>query len=121
MRRVLASVLLVLFSFALIAPALASEPESNLPACCRRGGKHECQMHGSAGQSGPALLAASCPYYAGVRGISAQPVSIALASALNALTTLLLSNAALYVQAISFLLISFSRFAQKRGPPALLS
>lgn len=43
MRRVCASLLMLIFSLPLIAPALASTPDdSQLPACCRRGGKHHC-------------------------------------------------------------------------------
>jgi len=42
-RRTLAAALLTLFSFSLIVPLVfASDPESKLPACCRRAGKHRC-------------------------------------------------------------------------------
>ena len=35
--------LLALFSFSLISPAvLASDADSKLPACCKRNGKHHC-------------------------------------------------------------------------------
>src|ERR1700743_3776323 len=45
MRRAQALLLLGLFSFALISPALlAADPDSALSACCRRDGKHHCAM-----------------------------------------------------------------------------
>jgi hypothetical protein len=49
MRRALASILLVLFSFTLIAPLLLADNASDLPACCRRDGKHHCAMMGMSG------------------------------------------------------------------------
>ena len=63
MRRLWAATLVVLFSLSLIGPALsASSPESNLPACCRRDGKHHCAMMAmqSAASSGPVLAGARC-------------------------------------------------------------
>jgi hypothetical protein len=42
MRRIPASVLLLLFSYTLITPLLFAEPESKIAACCRRDGKHHC-------------------------------------------------------------------------------
>jgi len=40
-RSVSAALLLAIFGFSLITPALsASDPESKLPPCCRRTGKH---------------------------------------------------------------------------------
>jgi hypothetical protein len=44
MRRALASLLLAVFSFPLIAPALLGNTDSDLPSCCLRGGRHHCVM-----------------------------------------------------------------------------
>ena len=44
MQRTLASLLLALVSFSLIGPLLVADTASNLPACCRRDGKHHCAM-----------------------------------------------------------------------------
>ncbi|HSM76231.1 MAG TPA: hypothetical protein VLT57_01330 [Bryobacteraceae bacterium] len=66
MRRLWALSLVFFFSFSLIAPALfASNPEENLPACCRRDGKHHCAMSGSprAESQGLSLHAAPCSAY----------------------------------------------------------
>src|ERR1041384_748053 len=59
MRRTWAILLLALFSFPLISPAvLASDARAKLPACCRRDGQHHCTATASTG--GPGLQAARC-------------------------------------------------------------
>ncbi|HVV45274.1 MAG TPA: hypothetical protein VHC72_08700 [Bryobacteraceae bacterium] len=62
MRRLLASLLLVVFSLSLISPALASAAKSNLPACCLRNGKHHCEMAAEVSTHGKPGLRASCPF-----------------------------------------------------------
>jgi hypothetical protein len=117
MRRALASLLLVLFSFALASPAFAADPDSNLPACCRRGGKHECSMHNS-GQ--PGWQSAQCPIYPGARGTAAQPFSATLATVTHSTIVLLLACWVIAWQA--FVLVrNFDRASWKRGPPTLLA
>ena len=52
MDRLLALVLVWLLSFPLIAPLVSSpadSAEANLPACCRRDGKHACAMRAKPG------------------------------------------------------------------------
>lgn len=44
MRRLLPLALVLFFSLAPLASALASADDSNLPACCRRNGAHHCEM-----------------------------------------------------------------------------
>jgi hypothetical protein len=69
MRRALTILLLAIFSFSLMAPALLAEDESNLPACCRRHGKHECGMKMVTARppvsSGPSINSTKrpCPEY----------------------------------------------------------
>ncbi len=58
MRRALASLLLVIWIAGFCVPAL--ETQSNIPACCRRDGKHHC-MRTSPGD-GFHAAAACCPY-----------------------------------------------------------
>lgn len=70
MKRIFASALLLLISLPLIvqAMALGRDPESRLPACCRRGGMHHCaaSAEGTLPQPGGEQLAAfrsKCPLY----------------------------------------------------------
>src|SRR5258708_38361149 len=47
--RIIAAALLLVFAGNTALPALFADPESNLPACCRRDGKHHCAMMDMAG------------------------------------------------------------------------
>jgi hypothetical protein len=44
LRRISAILLLALFGFSLTGFAFHSDPEANLPACCRRHGNHHCAL-----------------------------------------------------------------------------
>jgi hypothetical protein len=65
--RFISILLLAIVGFGPIASAFASGPESKLPVCCRRDGKHHCAKPASAGTplSGAAFGASSekCPLY----------------------------------------------------------
>jgi hypothetical protein len=58
--------LLIAFGFPCVAPIFAATPdlEANLPACCRRHGKHHCPMPESApgGSSSPVFQGPPCPF-----------------------------------------------------------
>jgi hypothetical protein len=119
MRRACATLLLVWFSFSLIAPLLSAEDESNLPACCRRGGAHQCGMqHSTPGDSSsPAFRTQPerCPYYPGA-GVSSL-------DALNAPAPTrffadVVRHPSVHAQTEALCRISFTRSCQKRGPPS---
>src|ERR1035438_5923784 len=59
MRRLAASLLLLLLCAGLALPVLVAR-ESGVPACCRRSGKHHCAMPPQGG--GFRTLAPNCPY-----------------------------------------------------------
>src|SRR5213082_915167 len=59
MRRLWATLLLAVIGFALIGPALlAASADTNLPACCRRDGKHHCATPASS--NGPSIQPVRC-------------------------------------------------------------
>jgi len=64
-RRILASLLQILISAQMVTPLVAAGTRSDLPACCRRAGKHHCaestvrhiaQPSGPSDQSGQAQI-----------------------------------------------------------------
>ena len=126
MRRAFAILLTMLVSFPLILPAFVSDPSANLPACCRKNGKHGCGMANMAGHSvsdssQPSIqsVKTKCPFYP---SSNSGPVS---SIALNHDTAQLffgeeISRPALQAQTEARYRISFDRACQKRGPPAFL-
>lgn len=121
-RSVCAIVLLGVFSFAMAVPIVFADSDSQLPACCRRNGKHHCAMAGLEPSSGPAFQAplGHCPLYpaAGTVSLHSDPV---LAAAPQILFAAVVSHPAYHAQTEAHYRASFSRSRQKRGPPILLS
>lgn len=71
MRRILSISLLLLLMLPLVSPLFAaSTADMNVPACCRRNGKHHCMMRAAIAQgfssdgtqTKSATLQESCPY-----------------------------------------------------------
>jgi hypothetical protein len=113
--------LLVLFGFPLIVPAIRVESESKLPSCCRREGKHHCGIaHTSSQGTSGATLREKCPNYPGV---SALPVfsNTILLNATQVFFASILKHPSVHSQTEALQRISFSRSRQKRGPPKLVS
>ena len=118
MRRVLASLLLAVFSFLPLAPVLLAD-DSNLPACCRRLGAHHCAM-ASADTQGASLIPQRCAQFPwGGAALAASGMASVTSS--EAVFAAILSHPAAHAQTEARYRISFSRAWQKRGPPALLS
>jgi hypothetical protein len=64
LRRISAILLLALFSFSLIGFAFQSDPDANLPACCRRSGNHHCSLASHRKSFGVGFNAnAQCPLF----------------------------------------------------------
>ena len=126
MRRVPAILLVFVFSFSLIAPALFVDAESNLPACCRRDGKHHCGMMArdmaAAPSSGLAIdaLRTRCPFFPNGGAVLPHSGAALLATSQPAGVSIV-SQIAAPAQAEAGYRISFSRSHHKRGPPSLLS
>lgn len=120
MRRVIASGLLSLFALLLTGPAaFLPDPESNLPACCRRDGAHHCGQarHQANSSAGPQLSGASapCPLFP-----AAGMVSHGLATGLFAPVGFHVGWVAQPADAIRNVTPAstpFGRAHQERGPP----
>jgi hypothetical protein len=124
MRRIVAVLMLVVFGSFLSAPLLAasSDPQSSLPACCRRDGQHHCMMGMMQSQTGSTLasVGSHCPFFPqpGV-AIDVQPHAIEPAPA-GVFYAALQSHPAVHAQTEAQGRISLDRSHQKRGPPARL-
>jgi hypothetical protein len=123
MRRFPAILLLALFSFSLLSPAFSSDSDANLPACCRRAGKHHCSMAmgGEASSSGASFKAnVRCPVYPGVAlypgGGSAARMTTAPSLDPPAIGHALLVHASQPDRAVVR-----ARAHHKRGPPSFSS
>jgi hypothetical protein len=126
MRRVPAILLVFLFSFSLIAPALFPDAQSNLPACCRRDGKHHCGMTAQdmaqTPSSGAAVeaLHAKCRFFPEGGAVLPHSDAALLAASQRAYVSLV-TRIAVTAQVEAGYRLSCNRAHQKRGPPALLS
>jgi hypothetical protein len=126
MRRAWAAILVVLFSFPLIAPAFASGPDdAQLPACCRRNGRHHCAMQMAEVALGnipsrSVTLSEKCPYAPFARGPLMLPHSFT-PSPHRTVTAPGQGPAVMVRAAEAGYRISADRARHKRGPPRLLS
>src|ERR1700691_26287 len=124
MRRFPAILLVFLFSFSPIAPALFVDSESNLPACCRRDGKHHCGMTDMAQTppTGPSAdtLRARCPFFPHGGAVVPNPEA-AMPDASQSAGISIVSQTASPAQADVGYRISFDSSHRKRGPPTLFS
>jgi len=118
-RRALSISLLLLFSFSLISPLLASDVvQANLPACCRRAGKHHCAMPDSNSQQGKSVgvISEKCPCIP--PSTAALHLLVFAPPAKAAVFAGLIAHPAIHAQTAAQYRISFDRSRQKRGPPS---
>lgn len=123
MRRTLAAFLVTLFSLPLIAPALASVPDdSQLPACCRRDGKHHCAMNMEVGNIPPSsrVVSEKCPYSPFAHALFVQQHTLAAANH-TSIAGPSAGPAAIIGAAEAGYRISADRTRHKRGPPQKLT
>jgi len=117
-RRIPASLLLLLFSFSLITPLLAAPNEAKLPACCRRDGKHRCAAMASQAthSSGLKIATAPCSQYPQTKATVANGTGFAIATD-TTLLTLSAVEAAHLPEGILQQPVSGNGH-QERGPPS---
>lgn len=120
MKRTLASLLLSVFGFALILPAFS---DTDLPACCRRDGKHHCamaDMGDAASPDGSAIVSvpSRCPLYPN----NALPAGFdaTAASAAFMVVPESICERPNWQPIENHRGVIFDSSSQKRGPPVLL-
>ena len=124
MRQIPALLLFVALTFPLIAPAVSTGSDARLPACCRRDGKHGCGMlELRDGQTSELAIRSGrkvCPSFP---SCPANPplCRFALLRQTGANAECVFSQPMGHVQTESRCRASFTRWAQKRGPPLVLS
>ena len=127
LRRLIAISLLAMLGLQFVPPllALTTRSETNLPACCRRNGRHHCMMgmaeRGQHTSRDPQFTAPpeKCPH-----GPAAVVVTHGNAFApplAQAIFAGVIAHPAITAQTKSKLRISLNRARQKRGPPASFS
>jgi hypothetical protein len=123
MRRAIAISLMMLFSWMLIAPLLASDADANLPACCRRNGKHHCMMRRmmqlSGAQRSFTAVSEKCPYRTASVCVSNSPTYEPEAAGVFCARTVFHPVRAR--QTVAHYRLSFLRGHQRRGPPTSLA
>jgi len=121
MRRGVAILVALAFSWMLILPVFAASVESNLPACCRKDGKHHCMMKmESRSASGASFVAADkkCPYFPNSTATThVETFAPALSQAIFAG---IIQHPAVSPQTEAGYRASYLRSGQKRGPPSSL-
>jgi len=125
-RRALAILLLLTFAFPAMAVAAISarwvadsEDESQIPACCRKDGKHACAMRKSAPASKPAVSGRDCCPHCPSHAASRVPHTgdeFVAPPAYDATARVAVLPTECEQSEIKYH-ISFARASQKRGPP----
>jgi hypothetical protein len=122
MRRAISLSLLMMFGWLLIAPFLAPDAEANIPACCRRHGKHHCMMNrierlGS--QKRFTAVSEKCPRFP--TGLNAAHSAAFKPDTGARFYAEVVRHPACSAQTDALYHIAFARSHQKRGPPALVA
>jgi hypothetical protein len=124
MRRAFAISLLTAICFWLIAPIAFADPQSNLPACCRRNGAHHCAMAAGGAASTPdASLRSIGPRCPAFPIAITAPAGVIVAFLKDSTTIFagLAGRLSIQFQTEAPSRIAFNRSHQKRGPPVFLS
>jgi hypothetical protein len=121
MRRSLAFLLAIVISWLLVLPVFAVSTAAKLPACCRKNGKHHCQMMETSSRADDSLsaLKEKCPCFP--QASPANHVETFRPATRQAVFAGLVSHPACSPQTEAGYRASYYRSKQKRGPPIFLS
>jgi hypothetical protein len=118
MRRFLATLLAVLVSSLLILPAFAASIKPDVPACCRKSGKHHCDMQAADHASESAVAASGkCPFFPHTSVAAHHEMNAGVQGA--AIFAGWVSHPSGSPQIEAVYRVSYQRSHQKRGPPSL--
>jgi len=117
MRRCIAILIALTFSWLLILPALVSARTANTPICCRNNGKHHCQMKPTT--AGFTAIGEKCPY--GAHSLGVPNIATFRPGTCQSVFAGLIAHPAGSAQTEAGYRASHYRAKQKRGPPSLLS
>jgi hypothetical protein len=117
-RRMLAIPLLIVFMLPFTLPLFgANAAQAEVPACCRRNGKHHCMMRLDDSQgTSMRTIGEKCPYSVAPPAILVLPSFAPSISA--SIFAGVMRHPAAAPQTEAQQRISFDRSRQKRGPPA---
>ena len=119
MRRALASLLLAVMSFPLVAAPFFVEALPGVPACCRRNGQHHCETAGTGSSSdAPVAASARCPLWPGP-AIAPREVKAPLPAAAVKTAAPLRAQPGLFRSQPRPLRLAAKDSIKKRGPPSL--
>ncbi|MBC8166351.1 MAG: hypothetical protein H7Y20_10815 [Bryobacteraceae bacterium] len=125
MHRAFAVLLLTILSFPLIPAVNPADEQSNLPACCRRDGKHHCAMMASPAispeASGAKFKAVRTKCASFPKSQATPVVSAFLSVPARGIAEPVIAALDVVAQTEARYRLSFSRSRHKRGPPARLS
>jgi hypothetical protein len=122
MRRWLSIPMVLLFLLPLVSALFgASDAEAGLPACCRRGGKHQCAVMAepSLPDKGVGAIREKCPYSPAALTVVILPSFTPSTAA--AIFAGVAQHASVAPQTDARGRVSYDRSRQKRGPPSLLA
>ena len=125
MRKLISILLLAIFGLPFVSPVFAAtaKSETNLPACCRKNGKHQCMtsLEGQAPSAStkPTLRAPQekCPYYPASVFVSPH-MDLGLAPSVATYAGIV-SHPAVHAQTESKWRVARDRSRHKRGPPSV--
>jgi hypothetical protein len=127
LRRLISILLLAVLGLPFVPQLLAAtvKSESNLPACCRRSGKHRCMMSSEEKKLGASAKPAfgapleKCPYAPAAIAVSHHPANGVTSS--SVIYAGMVSHPSVRPQTESKRRISQDRSRSQRGPPTLTS